>query len=627
MATKFDEVISVFGDPQQSGLNKDPAAPMPNPVASKPLASGVDYLVMYCGQVGTNTGAAGRRGQLRFVAGTELAFVQSHRSPLTSTDPGDMHNGPRCQGYTIVTGDGVSPMNFQTAVGSGDEITNEWYAGALAAIAIPLTGFVEGDDYFKDVTNGTTLQLENAPTGSFSDVVSATFTIPDDGDYLVLMSCEGAYHSSSGANAMQMRFEVDSVDIAEVDAGGGEGFQIQAHDSTAQHFHGWAWAQLETLTAGSHTFRIRGSSRGSATSDFRRGRIIVLRAKSFGTMVQGQNAKRDNYTGTTYKRGENPTVTATPTTRGQYALLASISTMHDTAADLPLYRLFNFNTSDMAREDTGSTFVDVGFDTASDIIPNTMLHYVPKTPESSVTWNVQRKTQITAGIMRSGVTADGASKGRSNLIFWDLALSPAQSVLEDQAKARQAESIGNYLPTGRAFDAKNTTAKSIMRRLLEGLAGELLRADDLVQEFRDEILPDETVLFLDEWESALGIPDDCFTGVGTNAERRRDILAKLVSLGVQTAADFVALAALFGITATIKGGSVHGVFPYEFPMIFFPDSRTAFHTIVVDLVGGGATTFTYQFPITFDTAELGLVECLFKKLKPAHVDVLFIDLP
>ena len=195
----------------------------------------------------------------------------------------------------------------------------------------------------------------------------------------------------------------------------------------------------------------------------------------------------------------------------------------------------------------------------------------------------------------------------------------------------QAESLANYLPQGRAFGSKRLIG-SVAHQLLEGLGGELVRSTDLVCEFRDEILPDETILFLSEWESALGIPDDCFLNVtGTDAERRRNILAKLVSLGVQTAADFVALALLFGITANIVAGSVHGVFPFKFPMIFFPDARAAFHTIIVDLSEPPLNVFPYTgptgFPILFQSEELALVECLFGKVKPANVDLLFIELP
>ena len=191
--------------------------------------------------------------------------------------------------------------------------------------------------------------------------------------------------------------------------------------------------------------------------------------------------------------------------------------------------------------------------------------------------------------------------------------------------AQQTDSLANYLPPGRVFAAKDVQG-SVTRLLLEGLAGEIVRASGLVDEFKSEILPDETTLFLDEWESAVGIPDDCFTGQGTDATRRRDILAKLASLGVQTAQDLVDLATFFGITATVKGGSTHGVFPFEFPMVFFPNERAARHTILINLEGL-VDSFPYEFPITFGSAEIALVKCLFGKLKPANCDILYMDLP
>lgn len=201
---------------------------------------------------------------------------------------------------------------------------------------------------------------------------------------------------------------------------------------------------------------------------------------------------------------------------------------------------------------------------------------------------------------------------------------------------QQTQSLANYMPPGRVFDAKNIVG-SISRFLLEGLAGELVRADGLVEEFKREILPDDTVLFIDEWESAVGIPDDCFDGKGDQATRRRDVLVKLVSLGVQTADDFVALAAIFGFTAVVKGGSTHGTFPYEFPMILFGSGREARHTILIDLAET-TTTFPYTFEpadagppvvlqgITFGSAEIGIIKCLFAKLKPAHCDIIYTDL-
>lgn len=203
-----------------------------------------------------------------------------------------------------------------------------------------------------------------------------------------------------------------------------------------------------------------------------------------------------------------------------------------------------------------------------------------------------------------------------------LYLAATPTVLDPE---KETDILANYLPSGRAFGAKNVGG-TVTRDLLKGLAGEMVRSTDLIKQFQDEILPDLTVRFLNEWESALGIPDDCFLGNGTDDERRRDILVKLVSLGVQTKTDMVTLANLLGVTVTITAGSVHGVFPFVLPLIFFPTPKDARFTIVVDFDVPIGARFPYTFPLPFSTPGLAVVECLFRKVKPANVDLLFTNL-
>ena len=126
-------------------------------------------------------------------------------------------------------------------------------------------------------------------------------------------------------------------------------------------------------------------------------------------------------------------------------------------------------------------------------------------------------------------------------------------------------------------------------------------------------MPDQTVLFIDEWESALGIPDGCFSGTGTLESRRHGVLAKLASLGVQTIADFESLAAVFGITAEVLSGSESG--------IAFASNKVARFTIVISLAL--PESFTYTFPVPFGSDIIVLLECLFSKLIPANCQVLF----
>ena len=174
------------------------------------------------------------------------------------------------------------------------------------------------------------------------------------------------------------------------------------------------------------------------------------------------------------------------------------------------------------------------------------------------------------------------------------------------------DSLADYLPGGLLFAARSVD-NSNFRKLLKGMAGELFRSNGLLKEYSEQVIPDQTVKFIEEWEQALGIPDDCFKVTGTIANRRKQVLTKLAALGVQTIADFEALAATFGVTAEVLAGSESG--------ITFASNKVARFTIVINLTL--PERFPYTFPFTFGDDITVLLECLFSKLKPANCQVLF----
>lgn len=184
------------------------------------------------------------------------------------------------------------------------------------------------------------------------------------------------------------------------------------------------------------------------------------------------------------------------------------------------------------------------------------------------------------------------------------------------------DSLAAYMPGGELFRQKSVH-DSNFRKLLRGMAGELFRANGLLRDYNNELLPDQTIKFIEEWESALGIPDDCFPASGTTDERRRDILAKLAALGVQTVDDFVALAALFGITVTVVPALDEITFPVTFPIPMYTTEKDARFTIIVEFNVTAVDRFPMTFPITFGSGEIALIECLFEKLKPANCRLVF----
>ena len=185
----------------------------------------------------------------------------------------------------------------------------------------------------------------------------------------------------------------------------------------------------------------------------------------------------------------------------------------------------------------------------------------------------------------------------------------------------QAQTLANYLPGGRAFAAKNIVTSNI-RKLLLGFATEFLKIDSFIALFRRDTVPDATVNFIEEWESALGIPDNCFFGTGADIERRLHITIKLAHYGVQTAQDFVDLASLFGITITAESGSLHHIHG-ALPFVDYGSDKNARFTLVIKPTTAVGESFTYTFTLTFGASTLATMQCLFLKLKPANVDLVF----
>lgn len=188
-------------------------------------------------------------------------------------------------------------------------------------------------------------------------------------------------------------------------------------------------------------------------------------------------------------------------------------------------------------------------------------------------------------------------------------------------EAQQTAALARLFPDGPLFAGKYLSG-SVLNALITAWAIEFFRLDTTFQQTLDEHDMTSTTIFIDEWESAVGIPDECFDGTGTDEFRRQTIVAKFAQMNLQTEQDFLDLATLFGFTVTITAGGDAGVFPLDFPLSFFPETKTAKHTMLVDLPGEG-NTFALPFPIPFGSGPLNLIQCLFNKSKPACVQIIY----
>ncbi|EMO9464376.1 putative phage tail protein, partial [Raoultella ornithinolytica] len=85
------------------------------------------------------------------------------------------------------------------------------------------------------------------------------------------------------------------------------------------------------------------------------------------------------------------------------------------------------------------------------------------------------------------------------------------------------------MPTGLAW---SRDLKSTQYATLRALGDSFARSDTDSQALLSSGFPSTALMMLSEWESALGLPDDCAIGeVGSISDRQRAVVSKLISTG------------------------------------------------------------------------------------------------
>lgn len=198
------------------------------------------------------------------------------------------------------------------------------------------------------------------------------------------------------------------------------------------------------------------------------------------------------------------------------------------------------------------------------------------------------------------------------------------SLFRSKTIDEHTDSLVSFMPGGRPFLAARLPSTTL-RNMLLGLGYEILRTESTISTIVDEHHITDTTQLISEWEKALGIPDCCF-GVADNIQdRRRNVLIKL-SMSIQTEQDLIDLAALLGFTVAFEQGANIGIFPFnsKFPITFFDRPQTARFTHYVTIY---TLTFPNIFPldfqIIFGDSFFNLMECLFRRLSPQNVNLIF----
>jgi len=179
----------------------------------------------------------------------------------------------------------------------------------------------------------------------------------------------------------------------------------------------------------------------------------------------------------------------------------------------------------------------------------------------------------------------------------------------------------NLLPPGPAWDREQS---AVAAKMLDAWAEELARVYNRAQALVEEADPRTTLELLLDYERIFGLPTDCMAGQDLTLEQRRQALVlQMVSMGGQSRAYFIALAAAAGYTITITEFKKHTVLSGVNYPLYNEDWHYAWRIEGAD-----------HFPITYWKVNGGVNEplaswgnnllvCLLRRFKPAHAVLIF----
>lgn len=183
-----------------------------------------------------------------------------------------------------------------------------------------------------------------------------------------------------------------------------------------------------------------------------------------------------------------------------------------------------------------------------------------------------------------------------------------------------ARQLASTLPDGRAWQAKNLAGTN-MHALVSACAAEFRQIQIQIETLSREFDVNLTDQLLPDWETSVGLPEECMGQMASLADRRKAVILRLRKIPFVTKADYEQLAFdLTGLSVTVTPGAEIELFPLDFP-IPFASGNSYFKLYVTfnDAIGG----FPYLFPFNFISTGDNIIRCVFEQIAPANVLIIF----
>lgn len=182
--------------------------------------------------------------------------------------------------------------------------------------------------------------------------------------------------------------------------------------------------------------------------------------------------------------------------------------------------------------------------------------------------------------------------------------------------------LKSLLPRGHLWAAEKGT---LLHELLYAWAQALARVHMRAYGLLDEADPRTTVECIEDWERVLGLPETCSGSLPETLQQRRNaVLYKLTATGGQSKRYFIDIAAAHGFPITITE-----FFPWRCGISKPGDRINGDDWHARWQVNAAATTVIYfRCGLSRPGERIAVIEnegleCLIRRLKPAHTEVMF----
>lgn len=198
--------------------------------------------------------------------------------------------------------------------------------------------------------------------------------------------------------------------------------------------------------------------------------------------------------------------------------------------------------------------------------------------------------------------------------------------------------LQSHLPLGKAWNGFRIAGK-VAYQFLKGLARTHQDAWRFLASLPTQIDYRTSTQLVEEWETAVGLPDKCLPRAGTLAERRAWIAFRLNKTRWNTIADWHALAALFGLNVRIVPGYVvqrPALYAEYYPRPYYEFPKLGRFRVYIDILeqprGGypydASSVEDHKYPIPYGLAyQANSFQCLLEKVAPANVLILWNKFP